>query len=468
MNALMRGVRNAFRNSMRTVGVVVILAVAFALAISMTIARDAVNAKIASVRSSTGNTISVNSAGSFGFQGSGNYLSESKVNGLLSVPHVTALQESLTQELTSTSTSLKSPTITRSGGFQFGGGSSGSGSSSSPFGSGSFTPPVRVIGTNSPGNALVGGANGGGTEKLVKGSAFSATSTANVALVGQTLATKNSLSVGSTFSAWGTKITVVGIYNAGSSFANADVVMPLSTVQRLSSESAKVTSVTVVVDSVDHVAGAVTAIKAKMGSSADVTSTQTIVENQLAPLNSVKTISTYTLLGSVIGAGVILLLSMLMIVRERRREVGVLKAIGARSRSVVTQFVAESTTFTVLGAVVGLAGGILLSNPITTALVNASGGSTNGPGGFVRSASGGFGSGGSGFTPPTGSAASGGGGFGFRFGGFRSTLDQLHVAAGWSTLLVALVLALTIAAVGSAVAAFNIARVRPADVLRSE
>ena len=41
MNALRRGARNAFRNAMRSVGVVVILGVAIALSISMLIARGA-------------------------------------------------------------------------------------------------------------------------------------------------------------------------------------------------------------------------------------------------------------------------------------------------------------------------------------------------------------------------------------------------------------------------------------------
>src|ERR1019366_4216802 len=100
-------------------------------------------------------------------------------------------------------------------------------------------------------------------------------------------------------------------------------------------------------------------------------STQATVQSQLAPLNSVKDISTYTLFGAVIGAAIILLLSMLMIVRERRREVGVLKALGAPNRSIIGQFIAESTTFPVLGAVVGLALGIVLSSPITSALVSA-------------------------------------------------------------------------------------------------
>jgi len=456
MNALRRGVRNAFRNAMRSVGVVVILGVAIALSISMLIARGAVSAKISAVRSSTGNTITVSPAGFFGGQGGGNPLSTAQITSLLKVANVTAVQASLNERLSSTQTNLTSPTTAGSLGQRFGPFAGASGSSAN------FSVPIRVIGTNSPGNSLVGGANGGGTEKLTSGVAFSPTSHANVAIVGTDLATKNNLTVGSTFRAWGTTITVVGIYDAGSSFANANVLMPLSTVQKLAGATNQVTGATVTVNNINNVSGAVTAITKKLGTAADVTSTQATVQNQLAPLNSVKTISTYTLIGAVVGAAVILLLSMLMIVRERRREIGVLKALGATNRSVVSQFVAESTTFTVLGAVVGALVGVVISSPITSALVNASGGGS--PGGFVRSGAG-IAGGGTGFTPPAGA----GGGLGFPgFRGVSNTLSQLHTSASWSTLVFALLAAIVIAAFGSTVASATITRIRPAEVLRSE
>jgi putative ABC transport system permease protein len=326
---------------------------------------------------------------------------------------------------------------------------------------------VRLIGTNSPGNALVGGANGGGTEKLTAGTSFSPTSNADVALVGQTLATKNKLKVGSTFTAYGKTVTVVGIYNSGSTFANSDVLMPLATVQTLASASGQVTGATVVVNNINNVSSVSKAITAKLGSKADVTSTEATVVTELAPLNSVKTISTYTLLGAVIGAAIILLLSMLMIVRERRREVGVLKALGAPNRSIIGQFIAESTTFTVLGSIVGFLVGIALSSPITSALVSATGNSTptSNVGGFVRgSGRGGFTGGGSGFTPPSGGFRNSG----LHFGGVSNTLTALHTSVGWSTLIYALVFAIVIAALGSSVAAGTIVRIRPAEVLRSE
>jgi putative ABC transport system permease protein len=455
---------------MRSIGVVVILAVAIALSISMLIARDAVNTKINSVKASTGNTITVSPKGFFGFSGGGTALTTTEINGLLNLKNVTAVQESLSEELSTKNTSLTSPTPAGSLGGQFGGfGGGGGGGTSSSSGTTTFTIPVRLIGTNSPGNALVGGANGGGTEKLTSGSSFSPTSDSDVALVGQTLATKNKLTVGSTFTAYGKTVTVVGIYNSGSTFANSDVLMPLATVQTLASASGQVTNATVVVNNISNVASVTKAVTAKLGSKADVTSTEATVATELAPLNSIKTISTYTLFGAIIGAAIILLLSMLMIVRERRREVGVLKALGAPNRSIIGQFIAESTTFTVLGSVVGFIAGILLSSPITSALVSATSNSstpTFAGGGFVRGSGGGFTGGGSGFTRPSGGGFARAGGF--RFGGFNNTLTTLHTSVGSSTLIFAFIIALVIAALGSSVAVATIVRIRPAEVLRSE
>ena len=455
---------------MRSIGFVVILAVAIALSISMLIARDAVTSKINSVRSSTGNTITVSPKGFFGFSGGGTPLTTAEVNDLLDLKNVTSVQESLSEELQSSQTSLKSPTPTGSLGGRFGnfGGSTSSGGTGGSTGTGSsgttFTIPVRIIGTNSPGNALVGGANGGGTEKLTSGTSFSPTSKANVAVVGATLASKNKLKVGSTFTAYGKTITVVGIYNSGSTFADSDVLMPLTSLQTLAAAKGQVTSATIVVNNVNNVTSVTKAINAKIGSKADVTSTEATTEAALAPLNSVKTISTYTLFGAVIGAAIILLLSMLMIVRERRREVGVLKALGAPNRSIIGQFIAESTTFTILGAVVGFIIGAALSSPIASALVSSQG-STTPTSGFVRGR-GGFTGGGSGFTPPSGSRFGGAGGFHATSVG--NTLTTLHTSVGWSTLTYAFVFAVVIAALGSTVAAATIVRIRPAEVLRSE
>jgi len=145
---------------------------------------------------------------------------------------------------------------------------------------------------------------------------------------------------------------------------------------------------------------------------------------------------------------VITFLVMLMIVRERRREIGVLKAIGAGNSTVVGQFVVEALTLTMLGAAVGAILGVALSNPILKILVSSStttGSGQGGPGGF------------------------GGGrvarGF---FGGGQQTLNTLHTVVSFDILLYGLAVAILIAILGSAIPAWLIAKVRPAEVMRVE
>ena len=448
MNALRRGIRNAFRNVTRSLGIILILGVAIALALAMTIARAAVSSRIDAVKGNTGNSISISPAGYFGFQGGGTPLTSSEMLKVAALPHVTFVQQSIETRADSTITNLQSSiSFGDLGGGAFGGNGPSNGSM-----------PIRITGTNSPGTVLTGGANGGGTEKLTAGHSFDATSSADVAVVGKGIASKNALKVGSVFTAWGKSITVVGIYDAQSMFANDGVLMPLATVQTLSGSTGEVTSATAFIDSVDNVTPAVTAIKAALGSAADVTDTATQAQASLAPLSSVKSVSSYSLVGAMAAAIVILLLSMLMVVRERRREIGVLKAIGAPTRTVVAQFVAESTTFTLLGSIVGLVGGIILANPITNVLVSSTSSSSTYGGGFPDH--------GGGFpggipTPPAG------GGFGFHHG-FGNAISHVRTVIGWSTLVEAVVIALIIAVIGSAAAAASVTRIRPAEVLRSE
>ncbi len=65
-------------------------------------------------------------------------------------------------------------------------------------------------------------------------------------------------------------------------------------------------------------------------------------------------------IGLVVGAMVIMNI-MLVAVAERTREIGVRKALGARRRDIMAQFLVESATLSVLGAAVGIALGIGLA-----------------------------------------------------------------------------------------------------------
>ena len=99
----------------------------------------------------------------------------------------------------------------------------------------------------------------------------------------------------------------------------------------------------------------------------------------LSSLDNVKTIATYSLVGALVAGSVIIFLSMLMIVRERRREIGVLKAIGSSNAKISWQFVTEALTLTGMAAVIGVVAGVILSNPVLDALVSSSSNTASGP-----------------------------------------------------------------------------------------
>jgi putative ABC transport system permease protein len=224
--------------------------------------------------------------------------------------------------------------------------------------------------------------------------------------------------------------------------------MPLAAVQRLSGQAGDITSATVTVNSIENVAATTTAVKAKLGDTADVVNQQDSSANAIEPLKNIQSIALYSLIGSLVAGSIIIFLTMLMIVRERRREIGVLKAIGASNVSIVGQFVAESLTLTAMGAVVGVIGGVLLSNPIlklmaagtSSTATNTMGGGRmmrfEGPGGAIR--------------------------------GIGNTVNSLHATLGFDVILYGLAAAVLIAVIGSALPAWTIAKIRPAEVMRGE
>jgi putative ABC transport system permease protein len=59
--------------------------------------------------------------------------------------------------------------------------------------------------------------------------------------------------------------------------------------------------------------------------------------------------------------GVVIMTLMLMAVAERRREIGVRRALGATQRDVLRQFLAESAVIACLGGIVGVLAGVAIA-----------------------------------------------------------------------------------------------------------
>lgn len=475
MSVTTRGVKNAFRNTIRSVSIIAILALTIALALVMLLSLKAVQARIDDVKGSVGNTLTVSPAGARGFAGGGEPLTAAEIAKIGDTAHVKSVTSTLEDRWvtegsdatapdgqTRGTTSLQSAIDPGTLGNRFGNGGSNDeragATAGGNFPQGTFTLPVTVTGTTAPGSAAVSGVS---SFKLTSGVGIDGSSSDDVALVGKDLAAKNDLAVGSTFTAYGQTITVKGIYDSGNTFTDGGVIMPLPALQKLSSHEGDVTSAIVTVDSVDHLDATMSALEKKLGTAADVVSDASASADTLSSLDNVKTIATYSLVGALVAGSVIIFLSMLMIVRERRREIGVLKAIGSSNAKISWQFVTEALTLTGMAAVVGVIAGVILSNPVLDALVSSSSSSSNGPS-FTAGAG-----------PGPGSVRGGGpirfgGGFTRGFTRFGDVLSNVQAHVGVSILLYGLLVAVLIAVVGSAFPSWLIAKIRPAEVMRTE
>jgi putative ABC transport system permease protein len=428
------------------------LAISIGLILAMLVARTSVNAKVAEVKATTATGIAINPAGIQGGMGGGDPLTTDQVKTITNTAHVISVASTLTDQLGSDDTNLTPSLELGSFGKRQMRFESSNSSNAGPSESGGDTIPRRmptprtsVTGTSNPSSIAP-------SNKLTSGAMIDGSSSDQVALIGKALADKNSLSIGSTFTAYGKTITVSGVYSVDNQFSNNGIIMPIATLQTLTGQPGAVTSVTASADNSDNVAGTVSALKSSLGDKADITSQQEQAANSTQSLEGIVGLATAGVVGAAIAGAVIILLAMIMIVRERRREIGVIKAIGGTNAKVITQFVTEALTLTILGAIIGLGLGIAVSGPMTQSLVSGGETSTSQP-----------------------ASASGQARRSAGAGGFRNIGNQLNtnVRSVTSTLTPktfasSVGIIILIAIIGSAVPAWAIARVRPAEVLRTE
>lgn len=456
MNVLTRGMRNALRSPLRSGSVTIMLAISISLILAMMVARSSVNAKIDEVKASVATKITINPAGVEGGFGGGNPLTADQVNKIKSTAHVTGVVSTLTDQLGSSDTNLTPSFELGSIGKRFMRFESADGSSQTTDGSNmpttfkAPTPRTTVTGTSDPSSVVA-------SDKLTSGSMIDGSSSDNIALVGKDLADKNNLKVGDTFTAYGKTITVKGIFSVDNKFENNGIIMPIATVQSLTNQTGDATNVVATVDSSDNVSSTVSSLKSTLGDAADITSQEDQAAQSVQPLESIAGLATAGVIGASIASAAIILLSMIMIVRERRREIGVIKAIGGTNVKVIVQFVTEALTLTVIGGILGLGIGILTSGPLTQSLVSNSDSTPSrtlsGPTVSIN--------GGATAKPVMRGFGALGNQLGTNLKSVTSTLTPQIFAESVGIILL-------IAIIGSAVPAWAIARVRPAEVLRTE
>ncbi|MEO5316521.1 FtsX-like permease family protein [Pseudarthrobacter sp. CC12] len=479
MSVLARSVGNAFRNKVRTAAVVAVLAVAIGLALAMLVANQAVGAKVQELNASVGTVLTVNPAGGQGFEGGGEPLTADQAATAAGVPNVSAVVGTSSLRLRNADAAAAQAASGGTGQAGPGGqtGQGGPGGQAAATLTTSLTAAVDAgtLGnrnqqangttgstgtTQQPVRSLPITATGIGAEVDTTGKAlnitqgtglgdYSAASTG--ALLGTTLAEKNSLSVGSSFTINDQAYTVTGLFDAGTAFGNNAVYVTLPTAQTLAGTPGELSSMIVTVNSMDNVATAKAALQAALGTDkADVTQGQNL-QTAVSSLDSVKNISFIAFVAALGTAGLIILLIMVMLVRERRREIGVLKAIGAPNRTIGLQFVLEALVLAALGSAVGAAIASFASGGIASALISSNSTATAGRnfpaaagGGSVRGTQGG------------------------PFGGASQLLNSVTASASPEVIAGGIAAVFGVAIIGALIPALLTARIRPIEVLRGE
>jgi len=181
--------------------------------------------------------------------------------------------------------------------------------------------------------------------------------------------------VGQTIRIGGAAYTIVGVLEASSDSSeegSADdaVYLPYSTAARLSG-SGNINSFTVTMLSEDQATAAKTALENELYAilgredAYRVTSMSEILDTMTQTIGVVITVLAVIACISLVVGGIGIMNIMLVSVSERTREIGIRKALGAKERYILSQFIIEAAVTSATGGVLGIGIGYGLSAAAT-------------------------------------------------------------------------------------------------------
>lgn len=191
-----------------------------------------------------------------------------------------------------------------------------------------------------------------------EGSYFAAPDGAE-AVIGTSVAESFGLKPGDVVTVRGEKLAVRGILKETGSRDDVTVFVPLAVVQRLFKTGDKVSFLAIKVDDVARTDQHIEAIKSV--ANVGVVSDRQMLKSVLSIVGTVGVTMQLVAAVAVLAAAFGIVNTMLTAAYERRREIGILQAIGAGQSTIFSLFLLESAFYGLLGGIAGVAGGVLFS-----------------------------------------------------------------------------------------------------------
>lgn len=224
------------------------------------------------------------------------------------------------------------------------------------------------------------------------GSVFDTSSTDNLCVISDELAEANSLKVGDSITITNPNdqsitslFTITGIYSDNSQstefsmFSNsANKILTTYTalnnfVNLSTSDDNKITTqtnATFILENEDAIDSFLTEIHSKgLSEYYTLTTNLDTINNSIKPLENLNSFATIFLIVVLIIGGAILVIVNMINIRERKYEIGVLRAIGMKKSSVLLQFITEIFVVTFVSIIIGIIVGSCISVPVANTLL---------------------------------------------------------------------------------------------------